>query len=52
MMTEIFVMKRRAGIEYSIPVWNLGGYIETPIVNNIEPEVADKIEALLELEQI
>lgn len=25
----IFVMKRRSGIEYIIPVWNLGGYIET-----------------------
>ena len=51
-MTEIFVMKRRAGIEYKIPVWNLGGYIETPVVNNIEPELADKLEALLEVEQI
>ena len=52
MATKIFVMKRRAGIEYPIRVWNLGGYIETPIVNNIEPEVAEKVEALLEVEQI
>lgn len=51
-MTEIFVMKRRAGIEYSIPVWNLGGYIETPVVNHIDAETADKIEALLEVETL
>ena len=29
MATKIFVVKRRSGIEYQIPVWNLGGYIET-----------------------
>lgn len=51
-MSQIFVMKRRAGIEYTIPVWNLGGFIETEVVNTIEPEVANKLEALLELEQI
>lgn len=51
-MAEIFVMKRRAGIEYKIPVWNLGGYIEVPVVNNIDPEVADKLEAILEVEQV
>lgn len=51
-MAEIFVMKRRAGIEYSIPVWNLGGFIETEVTNSIEPEVADKLEALLEVEQV
>ena len=45
-------MKRRAGIEYSIPVWNLGGYIETPVVNNVDPVVADKLEALLEVETL
>ena len=27
--TQIFVMKRRSGVEHIIPVWNLGGYIET-----------------------
>ena len=51
-MTEIFVMKRRAGIEYQIPVWNLGGFIETPISYSVDPEVAEKVEALLEVEQI
>lgn len=35
MSKEIFVMKRRAGIEYQIPVWNLGGYIETPLENTV-----------------
>ena len=51
-MGKIFVMKRRAGIEYQIPVWNLGGFIETPISDSVEPEVAEKVEALLEVEQI
>ena len=51
-MGKIFVVKRRSGIEYQIPVWNLGGLIETPISYSIEPEVAKKVEALLEVEQI
>lgn len=50
-MAEIFVMKRRAGIEYIIPVYNRS-FIEIPIVNNIDPEVADKLEAILEVEQV
>ena len=29
MATKIFVVKRRAGKEYQMTVWNLGGYIET-----------------------
>ena len=45
-MSKIYVVKRRAGVEQSIPVWNLGGYIETPVVNNVDPEVSDKLEAL------
>ena len=51
-MGKIFVVKRRAGVEQSIPVWNLGGYIEIPVSYSIEPEVAEKVEALLEVEQI
>ena len=51
-MGKIYVVKRRAGVEHSIPVWNLGGYIETPVVNNVDPKVADKLEALLEVETV
>jgi len=51
-MTEIFVMKRRAGIEHIIPVWNLGGFIELPVETNIEPELADKLDAILSIENI
>lgn len=51
-MGKIFVVKRRAGIKYQIPVWNLGGFIETPISYSVDPEVADKVKALLEVEQI
>ena len=51
-MSKIFVMKRRAGIEYQIPVWNLGGFIETPISYSVYPEVAEKLDALLGIEHI
>ncbi len=65
-MGKIFVVKRRAGIEYQIPVkhkcsafcdgikcnWNLGWFIETPISYSVYPEAAEKLDALLEVEQI
>lgn len=51
-MSKIFVVKRRAGIEHVIPVWNLGGFIETPVSHNIDAKTANMLEAALSLDTV
>lgn len=46
-------MKRRSGIEYVIPVWNLGGFIATEQVpHHVDPDKVDALEAILTVETI
>lgn len=51
---KIFVVKRWAGVEQSIPVWNLGGFIETPVgySDSLTPERVDILDAALSLQQV
>lgn len=52
-MSSICVMKRRSGTEHIIPVWNLGGFIETERVkNSASPDKIDALEAILTVDSI
>lgn len=53
-MSKIFVVKRRAGIESIIPVWNLGGFIELPVAysGQYNNQVIEALDGILSLEEV